>query len=123
MVFPQMLHPELIGRSPVKRTELRYRTNVGLMSARRQIAHRHVVDHALAQRRDRLGHRWTPVYWTAQRAILSDRVFSCDGHSPPPAIGKGQEKVLRRIENGSVEPYSLSLVVAESRSSIGEGGR
>src|SRR5208282_4744108 len=82
MVLPQMLHPELIGRSPVKRTELRYRANVSLMGARRQIAHRHVVDHALAQRRDRLGHRWTPVYWTAQRAILSDRVFSCDGHSP-----------------------------------------
>src|SRR5271169_5737906 len=82
MIFPQMLHPELVGRSPVKRTELRYRTNVSLMGARRQIAHRHVVDHALAQRRDRLGHRWTPVYWTAQRAILSDRVFSCDGHPP-----------------------------------------
>jgi len=44
--------------------------------------------------------------------------------TPPPraAIGKGQEKVLRR-ENSPVEPYSLSLVVAESRSSIGEGGR
>src|SRR5208282_5612178 len=123
MVFPQMLHPELIGRSPVKRTELRYRTNVGLMSARRQIAHRHVVDHALAQRRDRLGHRWTPVYWTAQRAILSDRVFSCDGHSPSASSHwQGSKKVLRR-ENGPVEPYSLSLAVAESRSSIGEGSR
>src|SRR5271167_1242991 len=117
MIFPQMLHPELVGRSPVKRTELRYRANVSLMGARRQIAHRHVVDHALAQRRDWLGHRWTPVYWTAQRAILSDRMFSCDGHSPFASHWQGQENVLRRIENGPVEPYSLSLVVAESRSS------
>ena len=48
VIFPQMLDPELVGRSPVERTELRYRTDVCLLGARRQIAHRHVVDHALA---------------------------------------------------------------------------
>src|SRR5438094_6312722 len=61
-----MFDPELVGRSPVERTELRYRTDVCLLGARRQIAHRHIVDHALAQRRDRLGHRWAPVGWTAR---------------------------------------------------------
>src|SRR5437660_6234104 len=66
VIFPQMLDPELVGRSPVERTELRYRTDVCLLGARRQIAHRHVVDHALAQRRDRLGHRWAPVGWAAR---------------------------------------------------------
>src|SRR5439155_4997736 len=66
VIFPEMLDPELVGRSPVERTELRYRTDVCLLGARRQIAHRHVVDHALAQRRDRLGHRWAPVGWTAR---------------------------------------------------------
>jgi hypothetical protein len=30
---------------------------------------------------------------------------------------------LRHIENGPVEPYSLSLAIVESRGSIGEGGR
>jgi hypothetical protein len=30
---------------------------------------------------------------------------------------------LRHIENGHVEPYSLSLAIVESRGSIGEGGR
>ena len=53
-------------------------------------------------------------------ATLTAKLKLLDG--PPPAIGKGQEKILRR-ENGPVEPYSLSLVVAESRSSIGEGSR
>src|SRR4029453_7914358 len=57
MIVPQMLDPELIGRSPVESAELRYRTDVSLLGAWRQIAHRHVVDHALAQRRDRLDHR------------------------------------------------------------------
>jgi hypothetical protein len=39
MIFPQMLDPELIGRSAVERTELRDRTDVCLLRARRQIAH------------------------------------------------------------------------------------
>ena len=49
LIVPQMLQAELVGRSPVERTELRDRTDVCLLGARRQIAHRHVVDHALAQ--------------------------------------------------------------------------
>src|SRR5262249_5149209 len=57
MIVPQMLDPELVGRSPVECTELRYRTDVGLLGARRQIAHGHILDHALTQRRDRLAHR------------------------------------------------------------------
>src|SRR5262249_48652630 len=60
LIFPQMLHPELVGRSPVECTKLRYSTDVRLLAARRQVAHRHVVDHALAQRRDRFAHLWTP---------------------------------------------------------------
>src|SRR5271167_2007689 len=66
MKFPQMLDSEFVGRSQVEGTELRYRTNVCLVGAWRQIAHRHIVDHALAQRRDRLGHRRAPVNWTAR---------------------------------------------------------
>jgi hypothetical protein len=38
--------------------------------------------------------------------------------SPSSAIGKGRKTVLRRIENGSTEPYSLSLAIVESPSSI-----
>jgi len=34
MIVPQMLDPELVGRSPVECTELRYRTDVGLLGAR-----------------------------------------------------------------------------------------
>src|SRR5262245_34538770 len=61
-----MLDPKLVGRSAMERTKLRYRTDVGLLGARRQIAHRHVVDHALAQRRDRPGHRKLLSNWTAR---------------------------------------------------------
>src|SRR5262249_5559235 len=39
MVVPQMLNPELVGRSPVECTELRHRADVGLLGAGRQIAH------------------------------------------------------------------------------------
>jgi hypothetical protein len=63
-----MLDPELIGRSPVERTELRYRTDVSVLGAWRQIAHRHVVDHALAQRRDRLDHRKLLSNWDCTKA-------------------------------------------------------
>ena len=52
--IPHMLDPELVGRSPVERAEVRDRTDVSLLGVRRQVAHRHVVDHALAQRRDLL---------------------------------------------------------------------
>ena len=38
MVVPQMLNPELVGRSPVECTELCHRTDVGLLGAGRQIA-------------------------------------------------------------------------------------
>src|SRR5207245_1132220 len=77
-----MLDPELVGRSPVERTELRYRTDVCLLGARRQIAHRHVVDHALAQRRDRLGHRWAPVGWAARTRNPRRQDASYDAPTP-----------------------------------------
>src|SRR4030095_10729402 len=80
--IPQMLDPELVGRSPVERTELRYRTDVCLLGARRQIAHRHVVDHALAQRRDRLGHRWAPVGWAARTRNPRRQDASYDDPTP-----------------------------------------
>ena len=55
---------------------------IALLGARRQIAHRHVVDHALAQRRDRLGHRWAPVVGLHERAILADRTPPTDDPTP-----------------------------------------
>src|SRR5262249_37484857 len=82
VIFPQMLDPEVVGRSPVELTELRYRTDVCLLGARRQIAHRHVVDHALAQRRNRLGHRWLLSVGVHERAILADRTPPTDDPTP-----------------------------------------
>src|SRR6516164_6157777 len=78
-----MLHPELVGRSPVECTKLRYSTDVCLLAARRQVAHRHVVDHALAQRRDRFAHLWTPVNWTA-RTRNPDRPDASPRRALPP---------------------------------------
>jgi hypothetical protein len=113
--------PANVGRSPVERTELRYRTNVCLLGAWRQIAHRHVVNHALAQRRDRLGHRWTPVNWTARTRNPDIQDASPRRALPCRKGGNSKRQVVRRIGNGSVEPYSPLLVIAESPSLVAEG--
>src|SRR6266566_4880546 len=54
--------------------ELRYRAEVRLLRRRRQIADRHVLDHAAAKRAD-LSHRKTscPKGWALTPTILSDR--------------------------------------------------
>src|SRR6476646_1655479 len=55
-------------------TELRYRIEVRLLRRRRQIADRHVFDHAAAKRAD-LSHRKTSCLkgWALTPTILSDR--------------------------------------------------
>src|SRR5436190_17507878 len=54
--------------------ELRYRAEVRLLRRRRQIADRHVLDHAAAKRAD-LSHRKTSCLkgWALTPTILSDR--------------------------------------------------
>src|SRR2546430_15521116 len=102
-----MLDPELVGRSPVERTELRYRTDVCLLGARRQIAHRHVVDHALAQRRDRLGHRWAPVGWAARTRNPRRQDASYDAPTPIGAANGPKGIYGRRSLNHQNPPFSI----------------
>ena len=64
------------------------RENVGPVAARRVIASLPTLEAAPSNaplvawmhtdERLQLGHRWTPVYWTAQRAILTDRTTATD---------------------------------------------
>src|SRR6266496_5482813 len=103
-----MLDPELVGRSPVERTELRYRTDVCLLGARRQIAHRHVVDHALAQRRDRLGHRWAPVGWAARTRNPRRQDASYDDPTPI-GTANGPKRNLRTKVSKPPKPTILDL--------------
>src|SRR5262245_6762959 len=85
-----MLHPELVGRSPVECTTLRYSTAVRLLADRRQGALRHVVDHALAQRRDRFAHLWARVNWTARTRDPDRPDVSPRRALPPIRIAKGR---------------------------------
>ena len=57
---PHVLQAEPVRRPAEEAAELRDRVNVGSLSRRRQIADRHVLDHAAAQRAQ-IGHRKPPV--------------------------------------------------------------
>src|SRR5262249_39635048 len=68
-------------------------TDVGLLGARRQIAHRHVVDHALAQRRDRPGHRKLLSNWTARTRSPRRQEGICR-YPTPIEMSRGQKRKL-----------------------------
>ena len=69
---------------------------------------RHVVDHALPQRRDLLGHKILLSVGLHGRAILANRMTASDERFPTTAHQQGRKKVIfRHLGNGSVEPYSL----------------
>jgi hypothetical protein len=53
-----VLQAQMVGRSAKISAELRYRVEIGSLRCRRQIADRHVLDHASAERAQ-LGHRKT----------------------------------------------------------------
>src|SRR5262245_14760604 len=105
-----MLDPKLVGRSAMERTKLRYRTDVGLLGARRQIAHRHVVDHALAQRRDRPGHRKLLSNWTARTRSPRRQEGICR-YPTPIEMSRGQKRKLWKRQ-------AKTLKISKSTSSI-----
>ncbi len=74
LVGADLLHSKLIRGLIEKATELRDRIDVGLLSCWREIANRHVVEHAPTQR-GRLSHHGISCLddWGLDTAILSDR--------------------------------------------------
>ena len=60
-VVAHVLEAELVGRLLVESGEVGDGVGVDLLRVRRHVAERHVVDHALPQRRYLLGHRCAPV--------------------------------------------------------------
>jgi hypothetical protein len=52
LVAPQILDRGRVGRAPKEGGQLSHRTNVMALCLVRELAHPHVVDHALPQRRD-----------------------------------------------------------------------
>ena len=52
LVAPQILDRGRVGRAPKKGSQLSYRTKVVALCLVRELAHPHVVEYALAQRRD-----------------------------------------------------------------------
>ena len=52
LVAPQILDRGRVGRAPKEGGQLSYRANVMALCLVRELAHPHVVDHALPQRRD-----------------------------------------------------------------------
>src|SRR5262245_20538463 len=90
---------ETIRRAAKIPAELRYRVEVRLLHRRRQIADRHVLDHAAARVAD-LSHRTTSCLkgWASKPSILSDR-----------------RRLLRPLVNCRVSGFVQSLESLESQ--------
>ena len=74
------------------------------MRVRRHVADLHVVDHALPERRDLLRHGITPCLLDCtERAILADGAVKLEVRAYADQCRKSD--VVRRVRNGSVEPF------------------
>src|SRR3954453_19632963 len=79
LVGAHVLEGQLVRRSAEEGAEVLHRVDVDALGCGRHVAQGHVVDHALAQGRDLLGHGELPSSGLQDQAILSDRRSRANG--------------------------------------------
>src|ERR1700724_1888373 len=86
LVAPQVLDGGCVGRAPEESGELTDHADITGLRLRCELAHAHVVDHALAQRTDILAgvsHGSAPVGYEADCLVPNMETESVSSHLPP----------------------------------------
>ena len=108
LILAHVLEGQLVRRFHEVPAEVLHGADVGLLGVRRHVADRHVVDHALSQRRELLCHGRAPVDGLSDPAIVADRMRAGEARFPRRMfVGKGRKSsIFRPMRNGSVEPFA-----------------
>jgi hypothetical protein len=109
MIFPQMLDPELIGRSAVERTELRDRTVYVSCVLGDKL--RITMSSIMRWRRREIGLVIDGLLSTAlhERAILADRRLPTDDQNPI-EMTDGSNRRLQQVRQSSFKTIKINIL-------------